>query len=116
MSIRWRSCSTVSTIYVANNSDDSVTVYPPDSDHPSRDLLRGVQRPSSLALDGHGNLFVGNTGSASVTVYGPKSTRPIQTLCPGAAHPVSLQFDPLGSLYVANALARKVGIFPAIKR
>ncbi|HET6947958.1 MAG TPA: hypothetical protein VFJ45_09125, partial [bacterium] len=81
--------STVSGLYVANRSGQSVTVYEPSATGdvaPIRTISgtsTGLNVPYGVALDAAGILYVSNGASNSITVYAPGATgdvAPIRTI------------------------------------
>jgi DNA-binding beta-propeller fold protein YncE len=101
-------------LYVANYSDNSVTVYAPGSSKVLRAISQGVKGPDALAFDGSGNLYVANAGGNNaatwVTVYAPGSTSPSRRISRRSI-PVALAFDAFGNLYVAGG--RSVTVYGA---
>jgi sugar lactone lactonase YvrE len=88
-------------LYVANAS--SVAVYAPGSNLVLRTI--GNVQPSSIALDGSGNLYVANvrTGNGDVNVYRAGKSSLWWTIKKGVDNPKDLAFDSEGNLYVADS-------------
>jgi hypothetical protein len=66
-------------------------------------ITAGVDNPTTLALDGSGNLYVGNSTSSNegnVSVYASKSVNPLRTLGGITGVPKGLVADATGTLYV----------------
>jgi sugar lactone lactonase YvrE len=66
-------------------------------------ITTGVDDPTTLALDGFGNLYVANstgTNEGDVTVYAPKSVNPLRTLTGIVGEPKGLVANAAGRLYV----------------
>jgi hypothetical protein len=65
-------------------------------------ITKDVQDPTTLALDGSGNLYVGNSTSSNegdVSVYGPKSVKPLRTLRGLTGVPKGLVANAAGRLF-----------------
>jgi hypothetical protein len=66
-------------------------------------ITTGVEKPTTLALDGSGNLYVGNSTSSNagdVSVYAAKSVNPLRTLSGITGVPKGLAADAAGRLFV----------------
>jgi hypothetical protein len=66
-------------------------------------ITTGVENPTTLALDGSGNLYVGDSTSSNagdVSVYGAKSTNPLRILGGITGVPKGLVADATGRLFV----------------
>lgn len=90
-------------LYVANSSDNSVTVYAPGSTAPSMTLRQGLTTPAAVAVDSKGNVWVSNElGSygGSVVEFPAGKTAPTTTI--GNLNPYGVAVDSAGNLYVEN--------------
>lgn len=66
-------------------------------------ITSGVENPTTLALDGSGDLYVGDSTSSNqgdVSVYAPKSVTPLRTLSGITGVPKGLVADAAGRLFV----------------
>ncbi len=66
-------------------------------------ITTGIEKPTTLTLDGSGNLYVGNSTSSNegdVSVYAPKSVNPLRTLSGVTGVPKGLVADTDGRLFV----------------
>src|SRR5580700_11874507 len=66
-------------------------------------ITSGIEDPTTLALDGSGNLFVGNetaSNQGDVSVYAPKSVNPLRTLSGITGVPKGLVADAAGRLFL----------------
>ncbi|HEY6485556.1 MAG TPA: hypothetical protein VIX83_04145 [Candidatus Cybelea sp.] len=66
-------------------------------------ITADIENPTTLALDGSGNLYVGNSlasNEGDVSVYGPKSVNPQRVLSGVAGVPHGLVADAAGRLFV----------------
>ncbi len=66
-------------------------------------ITTGVEKPTTLALDGSGNLYVGNSTSSNegdVSVYAAKSVNPLRILSGITGVPKGLVADAAGRLFV----------------
>jgi hypothetical protein len=65
-------------------------------------ITTGIENPTTLALDGSGNLYVGNSTTSNagdVSVYAPKSVKPQRTLSGIIGVPVGLVANAAGRLF-----------------
>jgi DNA-binding beta-propeller fold protein YncE len=109
-------------IYVANNDNNSVTVYPSGSNGnvlPSLTISgpnTGLNVPTGVALDIDNNIYVSNE-SNSVTVYPAGSNgnvAPSTTISGGSTgldSPEGIALDSGGNIYVANGLNNTVTVY-----
>lgn len=93
------------TLYVANRSNHTVTVYPAGSTSPSVTYSQGLGDPLYPIVDQDGNLFVGNGdvgyGGGTVVEYPTGSTIPFRVLRTPGSEADGMDFDQRGNLYVA---------------
>ncbi|MFY9718939.1 MAG: hypothetical protein WAK16_04780 [Candidatus Cybelea sp.] len=93
------------TLYVANRSNHTVTVYPAGSKSPSVTYSRDLGDPLYPIVDRDGDLFVGNgdagSGGGTVVEYPAGSTIPYQVLGTPGSEADGMDFDQKGNLYVA---------------
>lgn len=68
------------TLYVANISNNTVTVYPRGSKSPKYTISSGLSWPYGVGLDSKGNLFVSNIYSDTLTAYHKGGTTPYETI------------------------------------
>lgn len=68
------------TLYVANISANTVTIYPRGDTTPKTTISHGLSWPYGIALDSHGNLFVSNVYADTLTAYHRGQTTPYETL------------------------------------
>jgi sugar lactone lactonase YvrE len=92
-----------------SESNGAVKVFRPREQRPFRVLRHGINSPTALAFDSHGNLYVANSpgywqekGTGSVSEYAPGSDRPLRVLRDGINTPTSLAIGPRDELFVAN--------------
>ena len=65
-------------------------------------ITGGIENPTTLALDGSGNLYVGNATSSNegnITVYSPTGGDPLRTLTGVVGVPKGLVANPAGRLF-----------------
>ena len=86
-------------LYVANNTANTVTVYPPGTATPSATYTVGIQTPVQLAIGRDGTLYVANLLSGSVTEYPSGQLTPSLTIQTQMA-PFGLALDAKNNLYV----------------
>lgn len=97
--------NTFGNLYVANNGNNTVTVYAPGRVQPLRTISNGISDPWALAFDSSGNLYVLNNiyyDNGDVTVYPPGSTSPSETITQGTFDPYNLVIDRHDNLYVSG--------------
>jgi hypothetical protein len=66
-------------------------------------ITTGITNPTTMAIDGSGNLYVGNSTSANegdVTAYAPNGTAPLRTLTGVVGVPKGLVADATGRLFL----------------
>ncbi len=97
------------TLYVANSSGSTVTVYPPGSTSPTLTYSADLSRPLYPIVDRYGNLFVGNANAGTVIEYKKGSTSPYQVLQVPGSEADGMDFDKQGNLYVAYRAAYGIG-------
>lgn len=88
-------------LYVANQLNDTVTVYPYGSTQPSRTYTEDLNRPLYPIVDSHGELYVGNAGTGTVVEYLAGSTSAHQVLQTPGAEADGLALDKQENLYAA---------------
>jgi hypothetical protein len=68
------------TLYVANISADTVTVYPRGDTAPKYTISSGLSWPYGVGIDSKGDVFVSNVYSDTLTVYHKGQTSPYETI------------------------------------
>ncbi len=68
------------SLYVTNEGNQTVTVYPKGQSSPSLTIGTGISSPYGIAVDSKGNVFVSNLGTNNVTAYAAGSTSPYETI------------------------------------
>jgi len=108
-------------LYVANGSDDSITVYPANGGPRPNPIITisgaktKLVNPQGIAVDSAGNIFVANQGSvdfapAGVTIYRAGANGDVAPIArisgptTGLESPVALALDARGFIYVANQI------------
>lgn len=101
----------VGNLYVADDWNSLITVFPPGKTWPAHFIGWGIDRPSAMAFDRQGNLYVLNCPgfrpyyplAGSVTVFKRGATKPWYTIQKGiGTYPWAMAIDASGNLYVAN--------------
>jgi len=92
-------------LYVANNGNNTVTVYPPGQINPSATYTNAVASPAGLTVGTDGTLYVANIagapdGSGSVSVYPPGHMNPSETLTLSGWFALGTAVDSANNLYV----------------
>jgi sugar lactone lactonase YvrE len=88
-------------LYVANQGNNTVTVYPSRSTSPSVTYSQDLSRPLYPIVDAHGDLFVGNANTGTVIEYPSGSTSASEVLQTAGHEADGMDFDLQGNLYVA---------------
>lgn len=88
------------SLYVANQTNNTVTVYPYGSTQPSLTYTQDLDRPLYPIVDRHGHLFVSNANNGTVVEYRAGSTRVHQVLETPGIEADGMAFDRHGNLYV----------------
>lgn len=68
------------TLYVANITSNTVTVYPRGYTSPKYTISNGLSWPYGIGIDSKGNLFVSNIYSDTLTAYHSGQTTPYETI------------------------------------
>lgn len=68
------------TLYVANISANTITVYPRGSISPRYTISNGLDWPYGIGIDSKGNVFVSNIYSNTVTAYHKGKTSPYEAI------------------------------------
>ena len=89
------------TLYVANQSNNSVTVYSYGSTTPARTYTKDLERPLYPIVDRNGNLYVSNGDNGTVVEFSAGSTSACRVLKTPGIETDGLAFDQKGNLYVA---------------
>jgi DNA-binding beta-propeller fold protein YncE len=96
----WYDRATAS-LYVANQSNNTVTVYEHGSVQPSRTYSEDLSRPLYPIVDNNGVLYVGNANNGTVVEYLPGSMHAHQVLQTPGNEADGLALDKHENLYVA---------------
>lgn len=89
------------SLYVANQTNSTVTAYPYGTQTPSVTYSQDLSRPLYPVVDRHGDLFVSNANTGAVVEYLAGSTNPHMVLQTPGVEADGLAFDRHGNLYVA---------------
>jgi DNA-binding beta-propeller fold protein YncE len=88
------------SLYVANQTNNTVTVYPYGAAQPSLTYSQDLDRPLYPIVDRHGHLFVSNANNGTVVEYRAGSTQVHQVLETPGIEADGMAFDHHGNLYV----------------
>ena len=88
-------------LYVANQGNNTVTVYSHGSTQPTRTYSQDLSRPLYPIVDRHGELYVGNANGGTVVEYLAGSTNVYQVLQTPGVEADGLALDKHENLYVA---------------
>lgn len=89
------------SIYVGNEKNNSVAIFPPGASLPDKIIRKEISDPASMAFDSAGNLYVANIYGDSVTVYSPNGTLR-RKIIKDVHGPGAILLDRKDNLYVAN--------------
>jgi hypothetical protein len=91
-------------LFVANGSgSNTVTEYaPPYTGGPVATISKQINDPTSVGVDGSGNVLVVNQAANSLTVYAPPYDGTPVSVTQGLSGPSSLAIDAHGDAFVAN--------------
>jgi hypothetical protein len=94
------------TLYVGNNNNDDVTIYPFGATAPSATLTATGTDPSGVAALPDGTVYVAGRGPSLIDVYAPGQTTPSHVITGSLImSPSQIEFDATGNLYVADNLS-----------
>lgn len=93
-------------LYVANNGNSTITVYPPGMTSPSATYSTGVDAPSGVAVGADGTLYVANESgggsyAGTITEYPSGSMTPSVTIELAGQIPFALTLDKNNALFVS---------------
>ncbi|MBV9719808.1 MAG: hypothetical protein JOZ77_10840 [Candidatus Eremiobacteraeota bacterium] len=88
-------------LYVGNEQNDTVSVFPSGQSEPARTISKGIKDPVALAFDSAGDLYVANLFGNSVTVYSP-SGKLMRSITQGIRGPQAIVLDANDQLFVGN--------------
>lgn len=94
-------------LYVANQTNNTITVYSYGSTQPSRTYSQDLNRPLYPIVDSHGDLYVGNANDGTVVEYLAGSTNVHQVLQIAGVEADGMAFDKQENLYVAYRISPK---------
>lgn len=89
------------SLYVANQSNNTVTVYPYGATQPSLTYSQDLNRPLFPIVDRSGDLFVSNANDGTVVEYLAGSTNAYQVLQTPGVEADGMAIDHHGDLFVA---------------
>ncbi len=102
------------TLYVANDANNTVTVYPKGQTSPSLTITNGLSSPYGVTVDSKGNVFVSNLGNNTVTAYAKGQTSPYATInFSSLGQPVGVGVDAADNVWVACDSTNAVFEIPA---
>jgi hypothetical protein len=91
-----------SALYVTNEGNNTVTVYPKGQSSPSLTISTGIDGPYGIAVDSKGNVFVSNLNNNTVTAYASGATTPYETISFSAyGQAVGVGVDAKDNIWVA---------------
>jgi sugar lactone lactonase YvrE len=79
---------------------------------PLKTVASKLNQPSSVAVDGGGNVFIADTGNQRLVEVTPSGTQHVTTLG-GLANPSAVTVDGAGNILVANALTGLIAQYEA---
>ena len=104
------------TLYVANSTADTVTVYPAGQTSPSLTLHQDITAPGAVAVDGARNVWVSNQfgSQGSVVEFAPGKTKPKKIITDVGQNPLGIAVDSQDNLYLGtnNGTIAYVAVYP----
>jgi hypothetical protein len=101
-------------LYVTNDGNNTVTVYPKGQSSPSLTIATGIDGPYGVGVDSKGKVFVSNINNNTVTAYAAGSTTPYATIDFGPyGQPVGVGIDASDNVFVASDTHNAVFEIPA---
>lgn len=101
-------------LYVANEGNETVTVYPQGSSSPSLTISTGIGGPYGVAVDSSGEVFVSNLNTNNITAYKAGATSPFETInFNNYGQAVGLGVDKSDNIWVACDSSNAVFEIPA---
>jgi YVTN family beta-propeller protein len=102
------------TLYVTNEGNNTVTVYPAGSSSPSLTISTGIDGPYGIAVDSSGEVFVSNLNTNELTGYKAGATSPFETINFSAyGQAVGVGVDASDNIWVACDSSNGVFEIPA---
>ncbi len=90
-------------LYVTNEGNNTVTVYPQGSSSPSLTIGNGISGPYGIAVDSSGEVFVSNLNNNTLTGYKAGATSPFETIdFTNFGQPVGVGVDGSDNIWVAS--------------
>jgi serine/threonine-protein kinase len=101
-------------VYVTNEGNNTVTVYPPGQSSPSLTISSGIGGPYGIGVDSKGDVFVSNLDSNTVTAYKSGQTSAYATINFSAeGQAVGIGVDGKDNVWVACDSSNAVFEIPA---
>lgn len=89
-------------LYVTNDGNNTVTVYPKGKSSPSLTISTGINSPYGIGVDSNGDVFVTNLGNNELTAYKAGATSPYETIdFSPYGQPVGVGVDGKDNVWVA---------------
>ena len=101
-------------LYVANEGNNTVTVYPQGSSSPTLTISDGISGPYGIAVDSSGEVFVSNLNNNNLTGYKAGATSPFETIdFSNFGQPVGVGVDGNDNIWVASDTSNAVFVISA---
>ncbi|MBV9719426.1 MAG: hypothetical protein JOZ77_08900 [Candidatus Eremiobacteraeota bacterium] len=102
------------TLYVANDGNNTIAVYPKGQSSPSLTISSGISGPYGVGVDSKGNVFVSNLDNNTLTAYKAGATSPYATInFSPYGQPVGVGTDGKNNVWVACDTTNAVFEIPA---
>lgn len=102
------------TLYVANEGNSTITIYPAGQSAPSLTISTGLDSNYGVTVDSKGDVFATNLGDDTVVGYKAGATSPFETIdFSNLGQPVGLAADSKDNLWVACDSTNVIYIIPA---
>jgi hypothetical protein len=102
------------TLYVSNEGNSTITIYPPGQSSPSLTISTGLDSNYGIAVDSKRDVFVTNLGNDTVVGYKAGAASPFETIdFSNLGQPVGLAADSKDNVWVACDSSNAIFMIPA---
>lgn len=93
---------TKGALYVTNDGNNTVTIYPKGQSSPSLTISSGVSGPYGIGVDSRGDIFVTNLNNDTITAYTAGATTPYATITFAYGQPLGVGVDAMDNVWIAS--------------
>jgi hypothetical protein len=102
------------TLYVSNEGNDTITIYPAGQSSPSLTISTGLDSNYGVTVDSKSDVFAANLGNDTVVSYKAGATSPFETIdFSNLGQPVGLGADSKDNIWVACDSTNTIYTIPA---